>query len=267
MGKYSQKKRKHKKSSSPVMWIVIACCIALPVAVIAISWILQNQPAAPATPTTTTAPNTPTVLVPTFPTVPDTPTQPNEVTVEYPYLNENLSIEHIGAYSGIYMEDGTDDTVSNVLMITVKNTGTQDLQLAHIELQYTNFTAFFQATNLPAGETVVLLDTNRQGYVEELPKYGLVNDMVFFPEPMSLQEDLIRVSGGNGYVEVTNISGADINGTIIIYYKNSTSDVLYGGITYRVRITNGIPAGQTVRVMSRHYHPDRCSIIMVTCSE
>ena len=54
MGKYSQKKRKHKKSSSPVMWIVIACCIALPVAIIAISWILQNQPAAPATPTTTT---------------------------------------------------------------------------------------------------------------------------------------------------------------------------------------------------------------------
>lgn len=262
MGKYSQKK--HKKSSSPVMWIVSACCIALPVAVIAISWVLQYQPAAPAA---STAPTTPTVLVPTFPTVPDTPTQPDVEPVQFPYLNENLSIEHIDPYAGIYMEDGTDDIVSNMLMITVKNTGTRDLQLARIELQYTNFTASFQVTNLPAGETVVLLESNRQGYVEEMPKNATVMDQVFFPEPMSLREDLISVSGGNGYVEVTNISGADITGEIVIYYKNSASDLLYGGITYRVRISDGIPAGQTVRVMSKHYHPDRCSIVMVTCSE
>lgn len=267
MGKYSPKKRKQKKSSSVTMWIVIACCIALPVAVIAISWILQDQPAVPSTPTTPNEPSAPTVLVPTFPTVPDAPTQPDEEPVQYPYLNENLSIEHIGSYAGIYMEDGTDDIVSNLLMITVKNVGTQDLQLARIELQYTNFIASFQITNLPAGETVVLLESNRQGYVEEMPKYATVKDQVFFPEPMSLREDLISISGGNGYVEVTNISGQDITGEIVIYYKNSASDLLYGGITYRVRISNGIASGQSVRVMSKHYHPDRCRIVMVVCSE
>jgi hypothetical protein len=262
MAKYDKKKSKQTKSSRLTMWVVAACCIALPVAIIAISWILRDVPA---TPTVPTDPAAPTVLVPNFPTIPEETTQPNEVTVQYPYLNENLSIDHIGSYAGVYMEDGTDDIVSNTLMITVKNVGTRDLQLARIELQYSSFVATFQITNLPAGETVVLLDTNRHSYVAEMPQSGTVKDQVFFAEPMGLQEDRISISGGNGYVEVTNITDTDITDEIIIYYKNSATDILYGGITYRVRVSGGIPAGETVRVMSRHYHPDRCTIVMVTC--
>lgn len=265
MGKYAKKKSGQKKSSKLTMWVIAACCIALPVAVIAIGWALQDKPATPVTPTVPTDPIAPTVLVPTFPTVPETTTQPNEVTVAYPYLDGNLVIEHIGSYAGIYMEDGTDDTVSNLLMLTVKNNGAQDLQLARIELQYSNFLATFQITNLPAGEKVVVLESSRNAYVEEMPRSAQLKDVVYFAEPMSLQEELISISGGSGYVEVSNISGQDITDDIIIYYKNSTPDALYGGITYRVRISGGIAAGQSVRIMSRHYHPDRCSIVMVTC--
>lgn len=265
MAKYAQKNPK-KKSSNLIMWVIAACCIALPVAIIAISWILGDHPAAPVAPNATTAPSAPNVPVPSFPTIPDDTTQPNEDTVQYPYLNENLSIEHIGKYAGVFMEDGTDDIVSDVLMLTVKNTGTQDLQLARIELQYDGFTANFQITNLPAGRTIILLESSRHSYVEELPKYATVKDQVFFTDPMTLQEELVSISGGNGYVEVTNISGQDITGDVIVYYKNSASEYLYGGITYRVRISDGIAAGQTVRVMSKHYHPDRCSVVMVTCA-
>ena len=124
MAKYAQKSTK-KKSSNLIVWVVAACCIALPVAIIAISWILGDHPAAPVAPSTTTVPGGSSVLVPTFPTIPDESTQPNEDTVQYPYLSDNLSIEHIGKYSGIFMEDGTDENVSNVLMLTVKNTGTE----------------------------------------------------------------------------------------------------------------------------------------------
>lgn len=265
MAKYAQKRIK-KKSSNLIVWVVAACCIALPVAIIAISWILGDHPAAPVAPNTTTVPGNSSVLVPTFPTIPSESTKPNEDTVKYPYLSENLSIEHIGKYSGVFTEDGTDENVSNVLMLTVKNTGTQDLQLARIELQYADYIANFQITNLPAGRTIMLLETGRRSYTEELPQYASVKDQVFFPDPMSLQEDLVSISGGDGYVEVTNISGQDITGDIVVYYKNSASEYLYGGITYRVRVSGGIAAGQTVRVMSKHYHPDRCSIVMVTCA-
>jgi hypothetical protein len=81
--------------------------------------------------------------------------------------------------------------------------------------------------------------------------------------PSYIADTVRSIVGEHG--EVTNITDTDITDEIIIYYKNSATDILYGGITYRVRVSGGIPAGETVRVMSRHYHPDRCTIVMVTC--
>ena len=182
-------------------------------------------------------------------------------------LNESLVIDHIGSYAGIYTEDGSDEIVANTMMLIVKNTGSQDLQLARINLQYSDFEAIFEVTNLPAGERIVLLERSRHAYVEEKPQGAMVKDLVFFPEAMDLMEDKISISGGDGYMEVTNITGEDLTGEFFIYYKNSASDMLYGGITYRVRISGGIGAGQTVRIMSKHYHPDRCTIVMVSYFE
>ena len=269
MAKYARKKQKQKKSSQLTLWVVAICCIALPVAIIAVGWALQDHPAAPTNPTAVTDPTGSTggnVLVPSFPTVPDT-TQPDSEQSPYPYLHESLSIDYIGSYAGIYMEDGTDDIVANMMMLIVENTGTQDLQLARISLQYSDFTATFEATNLPAGQKLVLLERSRQAYVEEMPRSAAVSDLVFFPESMGLLEDKLSISGGDGYVEVTNITGEDLTGEFFIYYKNSASDLLYGGITYRVRVSDGIAAGQTLRIMSRHYHPDRCTIVMVSYFE
>ena len=270
MAKYARKKQKTKKSSQLTLWVVAACCIALPVAIIAISWVLQDRPAEPANPTTATTPTVSgggNVLVPSFPTVPDTTTQPSSDEPQYPYLNESLVIDHIGSYAGIYTEDGSDEIVANTMMLIVKNTGSQDLQLARINLQYSDFEANFEVTNLPAGERIVLLERSRHAYVEEKPQGAMVKDLVFFPEAMDLMEDKITISGGDGYMEVTNITVEDLTGEFFIYYKNSASDLLYGGITYRVRISGGIGAGQTVRIMSKHYHPDRCTIVMVSYFE
>ncbi len=268
MAKYAKKKTAQKKTSPVIAWVVAACCIALPVAIIAISWALQDRPAAPTNPTTPTGSNSSTVLVPTFPTVPNEIVDPTDpATPQYPRLNESLYIDYIGSYAGIYMEDGSDEIVSDIMMLIVENVSTQDLQLARIDLQYADFEANFEVTNLPAGEKVVLLERNRHAYVSEMPQSAQVRDQVFFPAPMGLLEDKITVSGGDGYVEITNISGQDLTGEMFIYYKNSASDLLYGGITYRVRISENIPAGQTIRIMSRHYHPDRCSIVMVNYFE
>ena len=143
MGKYDAKKQKKKKSSQLTVWLVSICCIALPVAVIAISWALRDRPAEKPIPSTP-AVTTPSVLVPTFPTIPDTTTVPDEPAPQYPSLGANLTIDYIGSYAGIYMEDGSDEIVSNMLMLIVKNTGTQDLQLARITLQYSSFLADFE---------------------------------------------------------------------------------------------------------------------------
>ena len=124
--------------------------------------------------------------------------------------------------------------------------------------------AAFQITNLPAGETVVLLDTNRHSYVAEMPQYATVKDQVFFTESMGLQEDRISISGGNGYVDVTNLTDTDITDEIIIYYKNSASDILYGGITYRIRIEGGMKADEIKQITASHFDQAGSKIMFVT---
>ena len=265
MGKYDMKKKKKKEMP---MWLIPVCAIVLPILII-VCWTLfggsnTNQPT-PSIPTQTTSPSTPDATQTT--TFPTPTTHPEEVESEYPYLSDTLEIDYIGAYAGIFMEDGTDDVVSNLMMLILKNTGEKDLQLARINLHYADFVANFEVTNLPAGESVVLLERNRHEYVTDELLSAEAKDLVYFSEPMDLMADKFTFSGGDGYIEVTNITDTDITGECYIYYKNSASDLLYGGITYRVRLSEGIRAGETLRVMTNHYHPDRCSILMVTCSE
>lgn len=182
-------------------------------------------------------------------------------------LSQGLEITRIGKYAGIYMEDGSDEVVSGIMMIIVKNAADQDLQLARINLTYADFNAEFEVTNLPAGESVVLLEKNRHKAADQKHQSATVSNVVFFTEEMNLQPDKVELSGGDGYIDVKNISGEDITGDILIYYKNSATDLFYGGITYRARIEGGLKAGETMRVITGHYSEGNCRIVMVTCGE
>lgn len=186
---------------------------------------------------------------------------------EYMELSDGLQILSVSKYAGMYMEDGTNEIVFDVLMIILENTSAQDLQLARINVYYPDATAEFEVTNLPAGEKVVVLEKNRMAMMTDEPLSAEARKVVFFPENMKLQEESIRISGSNGSMEITNISGEDISGDIYVYYKNSAADLLYGGITYRTSVKGGLKAGESVQVMVGHYSPDTSRILMVDCTE
>ena len=182
-------------------------------------------------------------------------------------LSDDLTIQYISGYAGVYMEDGTNEVVSDVLMIVLENTSSQDLQLARVSIEYSNFTAEFEVTNLPAGEKVVALEKNRHPVPSEAYRSIETRNVVFFPEAMSLQEDRIQIEGTNGALTVKNVSGADIPGDIYVYYKNSASDLLYGGITYRVAVKGGLAAGESSQVIAGHYASGGSRIVSVDCGD
>lgn len=182
-------------------------------------------------------------------------------------LTDGLVIHDMGSYAGIYMEDGTNEPVADVMMIILENTSEQDLQLARISIEYENFTAEFEVTNLPVGEKIVALEKNRHPEVSGDYLSIRTKNVVFFPELMGLQEDRIKIEGANGTLTVTNISGEDITGDIYVYYKNSASDLLYGGITYRVAVRGGLEAGQSSTVIAGHYTPNNCRLVLVDCGD
>ncbi len=178
-------------------------------------------------------------------------------------VSDGLQITLISNYSGVFLEDGSDDIVSSIMMIKLENTSEKDLQLARINVKYDNFTAEYEATNLPSGESVVLLEKNRRTFTEEKFISISAENVVFFEENMSVMEDVFETAGGEGFVELKNISNEDVEGTIYIFYKNKVQDVFYGGITYRATIEDSILSGESKRVLTQHFTDERTEIVQI----
>ena len=177
-------------------------------------------------------------------------------------LGRGLRVVSAGKYAGIYLEDGSDDPVSGLMMVVLKNENSQDLQLARFTLTFGDKTAEFEVTNLPAGESVVVLEKNRMAYTDAKCGKAALNNVSFFSEAMSLLEDQVEITGTKGKLSVKNLTDAPM-GEIYIYYKNTAPDVLYGGITYRAKIDAGLEPGAIASVMSTHYDPDNTKILNV----
>ena len=114
---------------------------------------------------------------------------------------KGLQVEKIGNYSGLFVEDGSNDIVSRVLMIIVKNTGSRTIQYGQIQLTDGSNTASFTLSTLPPGESVVLLEQNRMSYEagKDLTEVKIENVAVFQQEP-TLCEDQLKIQALDGVI-------------------------------------------------------------------
>ncbi len=190
-----------------------------------------------------------------------------EDTDHYINLDHGIKITLLGSYDGMYMEDGSNENIKDVLSIVVLNTNENDLQYAEIYLKYEDYTAEFTVSNLPAGESALLLEKKRAGAREETPNVYLMENAVFFQTKMDAKNDIIEISGVSGVANIKNISDGDIIGDIVIDYKNYSNDMFYGGITYRITVSGGLKAGELKQVNAGHYVPNSSKIMAVNIVE
>ena len=182
-------------------------------------------------------------------------------------LDYGLQITDHGSYTGVYMEDGSNEIVSDVMMLVVQNNGEADIQLAELTALCGGETYRFKLTNLAVGKRAVLLDLDRKRAEGGTPEAVELDSVALFQEPMELHEDAIEIGGLEGMLNVKNISDTDISGDIHIYYKYAAQDIYYGGITFRVRIQGGLKAGELRQIPAVHFDPKGCEIIQVTIYE
>lgn len=262
-GKFAAKKKKSHKGLVIALVLVAVLLLAL------VAVMFLGRPAGETAPETTefqTAEETFAQDVPGTEQPHGTaPVVENAVNLDY-----GLFVTDTGSYTGMYMEDGTNEIVSGVLMLVVKNSGEQDIQYAQITMPVGEETAVFTLTTLPVGESVVLLETSRMQWQQDvdyaaiLPK---VENIAYFQEPVSTQEDKLKIGIVDGAINVTNISGEDIEGNIVVYYKNAAQDLYYGGITYRITIEGGLKADEIRQVMTNHASNTGSEIMFVTISQ
>lgn len=268
-GKYAARGRK-KRSGGPLVWVLVILAVIL---VIEAAYLLISGREAPSTEnpnlTQTNTPQTTAAPVETTPSG----TEQNVVVVEPEPVSVNLGygiyVTDIGSYTGAYVEDGTNEILSNILMLVVENRGEEDIQYAQINLELGEKQASFSLTTLPVGERMVLLEQNRMAYDDSIDYetvLPMLENVALFTEPMSLHEEL-KLQILDGAVNITNISGEDIAGNIVVYYKNAAVDIYYGGITYRVTVEGGLKAGETRQIMTSHASDSGSKIMFVTISQ
>lgn len=193
---------------------------------------------------------------------------PEEILEQGPSiaLNEALFITGAGNYTGIYMEDGSDEPVTGVLKIQLTNLYEEPIQYARITMDVDGEEALFTVTALPAGATAVLVEQNRMEYREDVDYMSLsakCENLALFDKELSLHEDKLKIQTLDGALNVTNVSGADITDTIVLCYKGWQNEMYYGGIAYRIKLEGGLKAGELRQIMAAHYMEPGSKMVFV----
>ena len=179
-------------------------------------------------------------------------------------LGEGIELQALSGYQGPYVEDGTDDIVSDVLAITVRNDGDKTVQYAHIILTKGETAYEFDVTTLPVGASAQLLELSRQPMPDNTD--GMTAQVtacaVFDTEP-TMCEDVFQIETQDTAITITNNSGSDITGQIYVYYKIAYGDLYMGGITYRVGAA-GLKAGESTTCYAGHFSTDYSKLMFVT---
>ena len=179
-------------------------------------------------------------------------------------LGEGIELQALSGYQGPYVEDGTDDIVSDVLAITVRNDGDKTVQYAHIILTQGETAYEFDVTTLPVGASAQLLELSRQPMPDNTD--GMTAQVtacaVFDTEP-TMCEDVFQIETQDTAITITNNSGSDITGQIYVYNKIAYGDLYMGGITYRVG-TVGLKAGESTTCYAGHFSTDYSKLMFVT---
>lgn len=187
--------------------------------------------------------------------------------VDLPYAigDTGLVVKKIGSYSGIYVEDGTNDEVKNVLTITVENTSDKTVEYSDFSFEISNGkTAEFKATLLPPGEKAILFEQKRLKY-KKSHEYKFVDEITAYMdnEKLTLMEDKVSIVAANeNTLTVTNLTDKDID-VLRIFYKYQYEDGTFvGGITFTSKLEN-IEANATITVSPAHFEAEGCKILRV----
>ena len=178
-------------------------------------------------------------------------------------IGNDQQIVSTGRYAGLFVEDGSDKTVSDVFCIRVKNTGSSDVQYAHITLARGDEHYEFDISTLPAGQTLQALELSAQTMPEKPEELtATVTSCAVFAEPLSMHDDLFTVTTSDNTITVTNNSGAAA-AQVYVYYNIVSGYILLCGITYRAVVKN-LAACESQSWYTSHFVQGASKLLFVT---
>lgn len=176
--------------------------------------------------------------------------------------DSNLTVESIGAYSGSFIEDGSDEVTKNVTAMLITNNSDQMLQVALIDFQVnSNETASFKVTNLPAGTSTLVLESNKREFSDK-DTYTYGNAATGYMDQPTLEEDKVELKTENGKITLKNKTDKELKRVYVYYKYVQIGGAYFGGITYRTPFEN-VGAGKEAEAVAAHFNPDSSQIMGV----
>ena len=176
--------------------------------------------------------------------------------------DSNLTVESIGAYSGSFIEDGSDEATKNVTAMLITNNSDQMLQVALIDFQVnSNETASFKVTYLPAGTSTLVLESNKREFSDK-DTYTYGNAATGYMDQPTLEEDKVELKTENGKITLKNKTDKELKRVYVYYKYVQIGGAYFGGITYRTPFEN-VGAGKEAEAVAAHFNPDSSQIMGV----
>lgn len=207
----------------------------------------------------------------------DTPSTSVHTVKEVPEIVKNSTVTDKGGleifdgvylislapYSGKFVEDGSDDELSDILSAEIVNTTSVSYELIDFYLTFEQGTYFFSVSSLFANSRLVVLEKNRAYFPPDTKVLNSgVSRFVKFSEAPTVHLDEFRITYTDSIINVENLTDADID-NVYVYYKSMKNDVFFGGITYRVKVGT-VKSGATVQTVAGKFKADSTRIVFVT---
>lgn len=187
-----------------------------------------------------------------------------ETQISFPYTipNTSLVIENIASYDGIFLEDGSDVSVTGIYSMVLENSGNTDVEYAKITLNCDDSPITFEVSDVPSGATVVAQEINKTSYRDGT--YSDCSADVAESQGLEQSEDLVSVQeNSDGSLTVSNLTD-DLIPCVRIFYKFYMSDenAYVGGITYTAKLVDLEP-GADQTIVPSHYSQGYSRVVMV----
>lgn len=191
-----------------------------------------------------------------------------EKNITFPYAipGTELVIQKIEPFDGIFLEDGTDEAVSNVTTMLLENKGYMDIEYAEISIKCDDKKLEFEVSVLPGGSSMIIQEKNKAQYKKGT--YQECRADAAEAGRLEMSEKQVKVTEkGNDSLEVTNLTDEMIPMVRIFYkYYMEKENVYVGGITYTAKIDE-LEKGSTQVVTPKHYIDGDSRIVMVRTYE
>lgn len=175
----------------------------------------------------------------------------------------DLIIERLDGFSGSYVEDGTNQEMSDIAMISVSNEGDTAIEYAEIVLKCEDDTLLFVLSALPAKGRAYVQEKNQK----VMPDGGAVecSAVVVHKEEMEMSEKEVSVKENNDNTLTIKNKTDEMIPMIRVFYKyyDKKEKLYLGGIAFTARITE-LGAGEEITIQPSHYVKENSKVIRVS---